>query len=61
MKRMERALEALRIEPVEWHALREDIESRALPHPQAGIKLHVSRGEGGRGYSAKLNQVLSLR
>lgn len=55
VKRMEQALETLRIDPVDWNALHDDIESRALPDVQAGIKLHVSRGEGGRGYSTKVN------
>lgn len=55
VKRMEQALQVLRIAPVDWNALRDDIESRALPDSQAGIKLHVSRGEGGRGYSCKVN------
>ncbi|GMQ47080.1 aminodeoxychorismate lyase [Vibrio sp. 10N] len=56
VKRMEHALRQLAIDPVDWNALRDDIENRALPDPQAGIKLHVSRGEGGRGYSAQVHR-----
>ncbi|WP_394151673.1 aminodeoxychorismate lyase [Vibrio maritimus] len=54
--RMEKALMCLKIAPVDWHALRLEIESHVSDASEAGIKLHVSRGQGGRGYSTKVTK-----
>ncbi|MFC5077189.1 Aminodeoxychorismate lyase [Vibrio thalassae] len=56
VKRMERALSQLKISPVDWHKLKSDIDKLASPKVLAGIKIHVSRGEGGRGYSPNVNR-----
>ncbi|MEZ8393390.1 aminodeoxychorismate lyase [Vibrio cyclitrophicus] len=59
-RRVDDCLKALRISALDWdvvnlwldNALRH-IQDNALHNEKAGIKLHVSRGAGGRGYSTK--------
>ncbi|MCL4156084.1 UNVERIFIED_CONTAM: hypothetical protein GTU68_037930 [Idotea baltica] len=51
--RVDECLKALRIPTLDWDVVSLWIDN-ALQHIQeAGIKLHVSRGAGGRGYSTK--------
>lgn len=49
--RMEACLRLLGIEFPDWQRVRQWLETASLPAAKAGLKLHVSRGEGGRGYS----------
>ncbi|MFA0085936.1 aminodeoxychorismate lyase [Vibrio sp. 10N.286.49.C2] len=49
--RMNTALDTLQIPHPDWSAVHDNLSSIALKAPLAGLKVHVSRGEGGRGYS----------
>ncbi|MCL9783586.1 aminodeoxychorismate lyase [Vibrio sp. S4M6] len=51
IERMERCLDLLGIEHPNWHILRETLDKMSATSAKVGLKLHVSRGEGGRGYS----------
>ncbi|WP_047046686.1 aminodeoxychorismate lyase [Vibrio mexicanus] len=50
-ERIEACLNVLGIEHPDWSLLLQWIEQAALPSGKAGVKVHISRGEGGRGYS----------
>lgn len=50
-ERMQACLELLEIALPDWRQVLQWLEKAALPEPQAGLKLHISRGTGGRGYS----------
>ncbi|MCW8344910.1 aminodeoxychorismate lyase [Vibrio sp. ZSDZ65] len=49
--RMNTALKVLQIPQPNWSVVHEQLTSVALTTPLAGLKIHVSRGCGGRGYS----------
>ncbi|MCL9774310.1 aminodeoxychorismate lyase [Vibrio methylphosphonaticus] len=49
--RMNTALKVLQIPQPNWSVVYEQLTSVALMAPLAGLKIHVSRGCGGRGYS----------
>ncbi len=50
-ERIEACLNVLGIECPDWTLLLRWIEQAAVPNGKAGVKVHISRGEGGRGYS----------
>ncbi|MFM2663944.1 aminodeoxychorismate lyase [Vibrio mediterranei] len=56
VKRMERALLRLKMAPVDWQQMKAELERVVSRKALAGIKIHVSRGEGGRGYSPSVNR-----
>ncbi|MDN3610505.1 aminodeoxychorismate lyase [Vibrio ostreicida] len=49
--RMESCLQALDIRLPDWQIIETWLESAIIDAPVSGLKLHVSRGVGGRGYS----------
>lgn len=51
-QRMQACLTALEIAEPDWHQVEQWLINAARPDPKAGLKLHISRGEGGRGYSS---------
>lgn len=51
IERMNACLEVLQIAKPDWTLVHQWLLSVAQPAPKAGLKLHISRGEGGRGYS----------
>ncbi|GAD88303.1 aminodeoxychorismate lyase [Vibrio halioticoli NBRC 102217] len=51
--RMQACLTLLQITQPDWNLVRQWVENAAIDKGIAGIKLHVSRGCGGRGYSPK--------
>lgn len=51
LERMQSCLDALRIPHPDWNQVLNWLEMAAIDAPLAGLKLHISRGEGGRGYS----------
>lgn len=53
--RMQEALQRLKIGEIDWNSLKRELDSIASDAPLAGLKIHVSRGEGGRGYSPKVS------
>ncbi|MDG3087627.1 aminodeoxychorismate lyase [Vibrio hannami] len=52
IERMEACLSLLRIKLPDWKVIEGWLNDIATTDPYAGLKLHISRGEGGRGYSA---------
>jgi len=52
-ERVDACLSALSISPVDWELVTSWLEQAVLKQGKAGVKLHVSRGEGGRGYSGQ--------
>ncbi|RQW64216.1 aminodeoxychorismate lyase [Vibrio viridaestus] len=53
LKRLQSSLTRLAITPPDWKQVLTWISDIALPDDKAGVKLHISRGKGGRGYSPK--------
>lgn len=53
INRMEACLNKLCIPIPQWQQVKQWLEMAALTDKQAGLKLHISRGSGGRGYSPK--------
>ncbi len=51
IQRMEACLDALQISLPDWNMVEKWLEKAAYSQGKAGLKLHISRGEGGRGYS----------
>ena len=51
LERMQACLLLLQINIPNWSQIEAWVEKAAVQEPLAGIKLHISRGEGGRGYS----------
>lgn len=49
--RLEACLEALKIVQPDWNLVFEWAKQAALQDERAGVKIHISRGIGGRGYS----------
>ncbi len=57
IERMVACLQLLGIPVPDWRQVENWVELALLPDEKAGIKIHISRGVGGRGYSpANLNQ-----
>lgn len=52
LTRLQTTCEKLFIPYMEWQALSQEMQSLAMPHREAVIKVIISRGVGGRGYSA---------
>lgn len=52
LTRLQKACERLLIQHVDWPALRQEIAIAAATRAEGVIKIIISRGEGGRGYSA---------
>jgi 4-amino-4-deoxychorismate lyase len=52
LTRLQTTCEKLFIPYLEWQALSQEMQSLAMPHREAVIKVIISRGVGGRGYSA---------
>ncbi|MDW6001328.1 aminodeoxychorismate lyase [Vibrio mangrovi] len=50
-ERMERCLQTLLIPFPDWNEVRQWIDQTVCSDAKAGIKVHISRGSGGRGYS----------
>lgn len=50
-ERMQSCMELLGISLPNWHQVEDWIRDASTGKAEAGIKLHISRGEGGRGYS----------
>ncbi|MCE0494625.1 aminodeoxychorismate lyase [Vibrio salinus] len=53
LERMQSTLTRLSIESPDWKQVSDWISQIAFPDTKAGIKIHISRGQGGRGYSPK--------
>ncbi|WP_413284102.1 aminodeoxychorismate lyase [Vibrio sp. MA40-2] len=53
LERMQACLQRLGITQPDWQQVSEWANLAALDEPYAGLKLHISRGSGGRGYSPK--------
>ncbi|HFQ4804072.1 TPA: aminodeoxychorismate lyase [Vibrio vulnificus] len=51
IERMEACLQVLSIPLPDWALIEQWLHQAALPDARGGLKLHISRGEGGRGYS----------
>lgn len=51
MERMDACLKLLAIPLPDWSQIRRWLDQATLDEAKAGLKLHISRGEGGRGYS----------
>ncbi len=51
VERMDRSLNQLLIPSPNWTQVADWVRMAAMPESVAGIKIHISRGEGGRGYS----------
>lgn len=49
--RMNACLDALQIARPDWQQVESWLKQAARDEPKAGLKLHISRGQGGRGYS----------
>ena len=56
-ERMQSCLELLGITPPNWQQVESWLRKAIIADDKSGLKLHISRGEGGRGYSP--NQVMS--
>ncbi|AXF75453.1 aminodeoxychorismate lyase [Erwinia tracheiphila] len=52
LMRLQLGCERLLIESVDWQRLREEMLNAAVGHSEAVLKVIISRGKGGRGYSA---------
>ena len=52
LKRLKRAAKTLLFEPIDWLQLEESVQSVTTKHPCV-VKVLVSRGAGGRGYSTQ--------
>ncbi|AIR03854.1 4-amino-4-deoxychorismate lyase [Cedecea neteri] len=52
LRRLQHACEALTIAPVDWGRLNEEMTMLAASESRAVLKVIISRGAGGRGYSA---------
>jgi 4-amino-4-deoxychorismate lyase len=50
-ERMQACLDLLDIRAPDWNEVERWLQHAASPDKHAGLKLHISRGEGGRGYS----------
>ncbi|MDE1351132.1 aminodeoxychorismate lyase [Vibrio aestuarianus] len=55
VERMDACLLLLGIPSPDWSLVASWVEQVVLPADNAGVKIHVSRGEGGRGYSPTQN------
>ncbi|MFY2508181.1 aminodeoxychorismate lyase [Vibrio pectenicida] len=55
--RMQSCLELLGITPPNWQQVESWLRKAIIADAKSGLKLHISRGEGGRGYSP--NHVMS--
>lgn len=53
LDRMQQALARLAIDEPDWKQIYDWVTEISYPESQAGIKIHISRGQGGRGYSPK--------
>lgn len=64
LRRLEQACEALLITQVDWQALEQEISSLVKGQTDGVLKVILSRGAGGRGYSASLcespSRILSI-
>lgn len=49
--RLQACLDALHITQPDWILVQEGLKEMVLPDAKAGLKIHISRGVGGRGYS----------
>lgn len=52
IERMQSCLDLLAIQMPDWEQVKAWLDKAALLETVAGLKLHISRGEGGRGYSS---------
>ncbi|NIF47922.1 aminodeoxychorismate lyase [Enterobacter sp. Ap-1006] len=52
LRRLQQACEALMIGPVDWAMLSDEMDMLAASETKAVLKVIISRGAGGRGYSA---------
>ena len=52
LQRLQRATSSLRIEGVNWQALELEMATAAQPEQEGVVKAILTRGQGGRGYSA---------
>ncbi|MCC2522526.1 aminodeoxychorismate lyase [Vibrio coralliilyticus] len=50
-ERMQSCLNLLGITPPNWREVEDWLEKACIESTRSGLKLHISRGEGGRGYS----------
>ncbi|OIQ24744.1 aminodeoxychorismate lyase [uncultured Vibrio sp.] len=50
--RMEKCLTVLNIPQPDWNQVHDWLSKAALGAPKAGLRLNITRGEGGRGYSS---------
>ncbi|MGF1720253.1 aminodeoxychorismate lyase [Vibrio kyushuensis] len=61
--RMQRCLELLNIAQPDWKQVHEWLKNAAIHDPKSGLRLNITRGEGGRGYSSlgisEMNVVIS--
>ncbi|MCK6262094.1 aminodeoxychorismate lyase [Vibrio sp. ZSDE26] len=61
--RMERCLTLLNIDQPNWNQVQDWLKKAALTSPKGGLRLNITRGEGGRGYScygvSNINIVIS--
>lgn len=53
IERMQSCMDVLGINSPDWKRVKSWLDRAALPESFAGLKLHISRGDGGRGYSPK--------
>ncbi|USD41976.1 aminodeoxychorismate lyase [Vibrio sp. SCSIO 43135] len=51
LRRMKKALAVLDIQEPDWEQVQQWLAMAMRPESTSGLKLHISRGEGGRGYS----------
>lgn len=62
-ERMQSCLDLLKIPSPDWLQVEKWLDKASIQSAKSGLKLHVSRGEGGRGYSpnhiAKMNITIS--
>ncbi len=53
VKRMHDGLERLKIAQPDWQQVEHWVDQCTLQQGRGGVKLHITRGEGGRGYSSQ--------
>lgn len=54
-QRLNRAIERLKLKPIDWIMVEAQVTALAKTEFNGGIKVHLSRGEGGRGYSPNVD------
>ncbi|WP_416308422.1 aminodeoxychorismate lyase [Neptunicella sp. SCSIO 80796] len=57
LQRLQQSCSALQIEFNQWQELQQQVECIGQQHPDSVIKIIISRGSGGRGYAASLQQL----